>query len=463
MKKQIAAFLCAAVLSAGIFAGCGSERGIASIEKTSSSGLTDIYTITYTDGTKDTFTVTNGKDGQVTAEDAYETYKKIYGENLTYDEFLQKYLIPDDNGISKAVNSSLLSSLKIACEFNIYSLSGGGIFGQPSYTLRPVVQQGSAVIYKIEEDYTYLITNYHVIYNSDAQGSKECRLMYAYVYGSEQTPYLDSNKNEYVYGDYAIPCEYIGGEISYDIALLRIRTDEIRKRNAEISEVELEEKFFVGDTVYSVGNTEGLGIAVNSGVISVDSEFITLKIDGTARSYRSIRMDAAIHEGNSGGGLFNADGKLIGINHAGSSETSSMNYAIPASIVKGVADSVLHYYNGAGAVGIKKCVLGVTLQGVNSRFVYDKQTGLGKIKEDISVNEVVENSIAEGLGIKAGDLISGIVINGKEYPLDRYFELGDILLTVRAGDKIKLKFVRGSAEAATEELTVTAENLTEVE
>ena len=39
-------------------------KGISSIEKTSSDGLKDIYTITFTDGSTTTFTVTNGKDGE---------------------------------------------------------------------------------------------------------------------------------------------------------------------------------------------------------------------------------------------------------------------------------------------------------------------------------------------------------------------------------------------------------------
>ena len=42
-------------------------KGIASIEKTSSQGLVDVYTITYTDGTKSTFTVTNGAGGGMSA------------------------------------------------------------------------------------------------------------------------------------------------------------------------------------------------------------------------------------------------------------------------------------------------------------------------------------------------------------------------------------------------------------
>lgn len=473
MKKQFA-FLAAAALAACVTAGCGGTAGITSVEKTATDGLTDTYTITYSDGSSGSFTVTNGKDGndgkdgtdgkdgEITAKDAYETYKEIYGEDISYDEFLKKYISADGAGIAKAVNSSLLSSLKVACEFQIYSMSSGGIFGRPTYSLTPAVQQGSAVIYKMDEDYTYAITNYHVIYNDSAQDNKESKKTYVYIYGSEQTPYLDSATNEYSYGDMAIPCEYIGGEISYDIAILKMDTNELKKRNPAAAPVECETRFNVGDTVYTVGNTEGLGIAVNSGVVSVDSEYITLKIDSTARSYRSIRMDAAIHEGNSGGGLFNADGKLIGINNAGSSAASSMNYAIPANIVCGVADNVLSNYDGQTVTGVKKPLLGITVEGKNSRFIYDKTVGYGKITEDVCINAVTEGSIAASLGLAKDDILTSLKVNGKAYELSRFYEIGDLLLTVRAGDKIAIGFSRGG-EPSEVEYTVKAEDLQEVE
>lgn len=441
--KKIACLLCAAALSLCIFSGCGSSVGIVSIEKTSSSGLNDTYTITYTDGSISTFSVTNGKDGEVDVKQAYEAYKEIYGDSLTFDEFLKKYLTASGDGMAKAVNSSLLSSLKVACEFQVYSLSGGSLIGRPNYTLGPVVQQGSAVIYKMDEDYTYAITNYHVIYNDSAEDSKETKRAFVYVYGSENTPYLNSATSEYNYGDYAIPCEYIGGEITYDIALLKISTAQLKKYNPDVSAVEIQNEFNVGQTVYSVGNTEGMGIAVNSGVISVDSEYITLKIDSTSRAYRSIRMDVAIHEGNSGGGLFNAQGKMIGINNAGSTKTTGMNYAIPANIVTSVADNLLYYYKGSGKSSVRKMVFGITVEGLNFRFVYDAVSGYGKIKEDISVKEITSGSIAEGLGLEVGDIISSVTINGTQYSLNRFYELAELILTVRANDTVTITYSRG--------------------
>ena len=459
--KKIAGLLCAAVLSVCIFAGCSSSVGIVSIEKTSSNGLNDTYTITYTDGSVSAFTVTNGKDGEISVKDAYETYKEIYGDNLTYDEFLKKYLTVNDDGMTKAVNSSLLSSLKVACEFQVYSLTGGSIIGRPNYTLGPVVQQGSAVIYKMDEDYTYAITNYHVIYNDSAEDGKETKRAFVYVYGSENTPALNSSTSEYDYGSYAIPCEYIGGEISYDIALLKMSTAQLKKYNPDVKAVEIQSEFNVGETVYSVGNTEGMGIAVNSGVVSVDSEYITLKIDQTARAYRSIRMDVAIHEGNSGGGLFNAQGKMIGINNAGSTKTTGMNYAIPANIVTSVADNILYYYQGKGKSGVKKITMGLTVEGLNSRFVYDAASGYGTIKEDVSVKEVTENGIADNLGLCAGDRLSGVTINGVEYALNRFYELSELLLTVRANDSVAITYVRAE-QIKTATYKVKAEDIKEI-
>ena len=52
-------------------------NGIASITKTSTSGLVDTYTVSMTDGTNTTFTVTNGEDGAVTAEEEAEINRRI--------------------------------------------------------------------------------------------------------------------------------------------------------------------------------------------------------------------------------------------------------------------------------------------------------------------------------------------------------------------------------------------------
>ena len=72
----------------------------------------------------------------------------------------------------------------------------------------------------------------------------------------------------------------------------------------------------VGERVNAIGNAAGGGISVTEGILSVDSEIISVKDDDIVQSYRVMRVDAAINSGNSGGGLFDSSGELIGIVNA---------------------------------------------------------------------------------------------------------------------------------------------------
>ena len=70
-------------------------RGIVSIAKTGTSGLVDTYTITYTDATTSTFTVTNGANGQITATSFAEEFSssKAYaaGDYVVYSGQLYQF------------------------------------------------------------------------------------------------------------------------------------------------------------------------------------------------------------------------------------------------------------------------------------------------------------------------------------------------------------------------------------
>ena len=135
--------------------------GILEIRKTNSDGLTDTYTIFFTNGTETTFQVTNGRDGDdITALSLYESYKEKYGETLTYSEFLEKYLSVEGSYSDESfaiINDCLRSTAKVYTQFT--ESSGEGVY------------TGSAFIYRIDADYTYFITNYHVVYDSKALGS----------------------------------------------------------------------------------------------------------------------------------------------------------------------------------------------------------------------------------------------------------------------------------------------------
>lgn len=476
--KIAAAALCvAAVAIVPAFAGCSTQTYVTSIAKSSSDENGDTYTIYYSDGSTDTLTVTNGKDGEnaaITASELYAEYLEQTGEDITYSEFLDMYLsISTDSTDSTAsmINYCLQSSLKIYSEFveTTYSMS---MFGGVSSVSDINVYTGAAVIYSIDdnpEGYTYIVTNYHVVYDNSADssrngGSKIAREIYGYLYGSEGTPTASgkdsSGYTEYDYGDYGIALEYVGGSVETDLAVLRVKTEDIKSVNENIKAVDLAEGYYVGETAIAIGNPEGNGLSVTQGIISTENESITLNIDGTLRSYRSLRIDTPLYSGNSGGGLFNAKGQLIGITNAGNTSDQNINYAVPLEIVTGTVDNIIYYVldgddstNGAYTVDF-----GVTLTSSNSKYVYDSSIGYGKITETVSVSAVASSSIAESLGIASGDVIVAITVNGEEQEVTRTFTLDDIALTLRVDDRISFTLERSGEEVVTSTYVLTSSN-----
>ena len=80
--------------------------------------------------------------------------------------------------------------------------------------------------------------------------------------------------------DYAIGLEYVGGSVLSDIAVLRADTADILAINEQAQAVTLADDYYVGQTVYAVGNAEGMGLSAVQGIISTEDELITLSIDG---------------------------------------------------------------------------------------------------------------------------------------------------------------------------------------
>lgn len=501
MKKPVIALvLAAAVSTACVFGGCSlttgtttgttatSEISIVSIVK-SDNGIT----VTYSDGTSEEIEVNKGENGadgadgeDLTVNELWEYYNELYDPDLTYDEFLTKYLSNIASDLTDevvSVSTMLRSCFKVyANHHETITTSSSSNYG-PNKTTTTTGEQaytGGAFIYKMDENYTYLITNYHVVYDSNAitddsygVSGDSCvsKTVYAYMYGSEDTPTYSSSTYEYTFdGDYVV-CDYIGGSIDHDIAVLRVATTDIKKLNTYAQAVTVADTYYVGESVYAIGNPQGEGISVTNGVVSVDSEYVTLSIDGTSRYYRSLRTDAALDHGNSGGGLFNASGELIGVVNSGevvsvitSSGTTdtiptSRGNAIPASIMTGVADCVIDSYTST-PVTPTKFVLGVTAQIENSRYVYDTYTNYGHIEEDIKVTEVTSSSVASTLGLKAGDYITAITINDTTYTLNRRYEIGDLFLTVRKNNKITVTYKRENESKTTDQYTVASSSIT---
>ena len=103
----------------------------------------------------------------------------------------------------------------------------------------------------------------------------------------------------------------------------------------------------VGESAIAIGNPEGNGFSTSLGIVSVDSEYIEMTgADGVTNvEFRVMRIDTAVNGGNSGGGLFNSKGELIGIVNAKIQSTTVENiaYAIPSNLAAAVADNIIYH------------------------------------------------------------------------------------------------------------------------
>lgn len=456
LAAAAAAVLCAALL----FAGCSSAY-VTGIENTGDG----LYTVHYSDGSTTTFTVENGKDGaDLNIEDVYQSYCERYGE-IEFSEFLEKYLDVNAGDNTGVIQKSLQSAVTVYAEFCV-TQSSGWPFGS---TLKGLSQSiGSGVIYEIDDSSVYFVTNYHVVYNSSANadnGSDIGRRLVVYLYGSEdkdKPAQINGETDELGYpvldyGDYAIECEFVGGSYSNDLAVLRADKADVFAVNDSVAAASVADGYAVGQTAIAIGNTEAEGISVTEGIVSVEREEVLFT---GGRTQEVLRIDTAIYSGNSGGGLFDLKGRLIGITNGGNEEDQNINYAIPLRVVRGTVENILfHATDGDDNTnGLLTPTLGIGLESQNARYVYDAAEGYGKIYEDVAVATVSSRSIAAGIGVEEGDLVCAFLINGKAYEIARSYDIADLRLTLRPGDTLSFTVERDGAQVSTASYTLDSDD-----
>lgn len=353
---------------------------------------------------------------------------------------------------------------------------------------------GAGVVYEINkvQNYAYLITNYHVVILSSGSGSSQtytpAQDIYVYTYGM-QIPRVLSPSNEYDFKDSDMKAEYVGGSAAYDLAVVKISGESFDKFSATSAmEITFADTTNLQPrtTAIAVGNPIAEGIAVTTGVVSVPSENVVVDIAGAGRNLRCLRMDTAINGGNSGGGVFDGEGRLIGIANAkyASSVYENIANAILATNVKNVTENIIYFYEKNLAdddivdktVGIHRFTIGITSMFVNQRSVFDEVNFTNTIISDAQVVEVGENSIAEAVGVKENDFVRGIKVKKADEDEEEFiyfnmiYELTDYMLTVREGDEITLIVLAfnedlgeyNSSESELAPFTILLEGFTEI-
>ncbi|NCB29796.1 MAG: PDZ domain-containing protein, partial [Clostridia bacterium] len=198
----------------------------------------------------------------------------------------------------------------------------------------------------------------------------------------------------------------------------------------------------VGDQVYAIGNPLGvLTSSVSQGIISGLDRSITVQ----DHSMTLMQTDAAVNPGNSGGGLFNTNGELIGIVNAKSYglDVEGIGFAIPMDSAKPILmDLIDHgYVTGRPYLGISMQDVALRYGNSNGRGGYDPFSFYaGNYETRVQVMAVQESSAAQTAGVLVNDII--IALDGTE--ITGSSQLSALLYAYKVGDTVTISVLRGN-------------------
>ena len=229
-------------------------------------------------------------------------------------------------------------------------------------------------------------------------------------------------------GDKDYPATLVGEDTTSDIAVVKVDATGLTPATVGNSD-----NLKVGESVMAVGNPLGeLGGTVTSGIVSALNRSVTIQGTSSTNTMSLIQMDASVSPGNSGGGLFNMNGELIGLVNAksSSSDAEGLGFAIPINDAIKVAQDLLE--NGY--------VSGRPYMGITYLAVTDAQTAaqLNVNAYGVYVVDVVQGGPADKAGLKTGDRI--VSIDGTE--IAQKDDLGTLIQQHAAGDTLSITVAR---------------------
>ncbi|MFD7895813.1 S1C family serine protease [Streptomyces sp. NPDC059743] len=203
-------------------------------------------------------------------------------------------------------------------------------------------------------------------------------------------------------------------------------------------------KVAVGQIVLAMGSPLGLSGSVTQGIVSAVGRTVSEGASGGgtgATIANMVQTSAAINPGNSGGALVNLDSQVIGIPtlaatdpQLGNSAAPGIGFAIPASMVRTVADQIIKNGkvtdSGRAALGITgRTVLGADFQPAG-----------------VAVVSATKGGAAEKAGIRAGD----IIVKVGDTRITTITSLAEALAPAKPGQKVKVTYVRAGGTKTTE-------------
>ena len=279
-----------------------------------------------------------------------------------------------------------------------------------SFKGKTLYSTGTGFVYKKDDNYAYIITNYHVI---------------------EQATKIDITNT----GVQTYTATLLGGDKYADIAVLKITKDGGLKVATLKDSVDTN----IGDTVFTIGSPLGKEYinSVTKGIISGKDRTVEVELtNGMSFAMNVLQMDAAVNPGNSGGPLCNVNGEVIAVNSMKlvESEVEGMGFAIPMESVTAILERL-----EKGEV-IKRPYLGVEVIDVNDTWnlYYRHITISNEIKNGLVIYTAEENSPADIAGLKPNDII--IAIDNTDISSEGQFR--STLYKYSVGDTIIVKYIR---------------------
>ncbi len=299
---------------------------------------------------------------------------------------------------------------------------------------KAVYEQVSASVVGIEVSTQMQIVNGRIENNTAFVGSGVVISDDGYVLTNHHV--IEGAVNVYVIsGDQEIAAEVVESDEATDVAVLKAEG-----LDAPVAKIGDSNALSVGDWALVVGNPLGEEYAntLTVGVISgLNREVSSRTSDGRQTTTTMIQTNAAINSGNSGGGLFNINGELVGITsmklsnngYLGTAAIEGIGFAIPVNTVADVASDLITY----GEVQTPR--LGVTVQEILSD--YDEPTE-DSLPRGLLVINVEADSPASEAGIQPYD----VIVRADGERIESVDDLSSILQSHEIGEFIEVTVYR---------------------
>ena len=242
------------------------------------------------------------------------------------------------------------------------------------------------------------------------------------VEGADELKVLLNDGREFI-------AKIIGTDPKTDVAVIKIDVENLPAATLADSS-----KLRVGDVVFAIGNPLAVGQTVTMGIVSATGRRGLGLLDEVGGYEDFIQTDAAINQGNSGGALIDARGRLVGINSAiitTSQGNIGIGFAIPINLARSIMNSLIE----TGTV--TRGYLGISSETLTGEVA--ESIGL---KADTKGVIITNLSPPDGPAAKAGLKQEDVIVAINDKPVASLDDLRLVIAQTPPGTSITLKYLR---------------------